>query len=264
MTEQATIENAEAAAVAATDDGAANLATETALQAAVTQAAAEENWLAEKHTVKKEDGSIDLEASARKQADAYRALEKRIGTGDLPPKTHEEYAPEITVEGYALDELKTDPLYQDFVQKAHAAGYTNSQLALAVNEFLPRAESMLKGQAADTAADCVAKLRETWTTDSEFQTNINSAMRTINAFAETPDEAKEIVQALGNNERAIRLLARIGPELEEGRAPRGTAPAMVDVEALTKSEAYWNANHPDHTSTKARVEKYYAEKYPKK
>lgn len=238
------------------------LTTETAL--GVFTDPPKDEWMPEKHVVKKEDGTFDLEASARKQADAYKALEKRIGTGDIPPKTHDAYEPEITIEGYALEALKADPMYQEFAEKAHAAGYTNAQMALAINEFLPRAEALARGSAQATAQDCVQALREVWTNENEYKTNINNAMRVVNAYAESTEEAKEIVQALGNNERAIRLLARIGPELEEGRSPRGEPAAMIDIESLTKSEAYWNANHPDHTATKSRVEKYYAEKYPKK
>lgn len=225
---------------------------------------ANDNWLPEKHVVKKEDGTVDLEASARKQADAYRALEKRIGTGDIPPKTAEEYAPEITIEGFDLEELKSDELYKDFAAKAHAEGYTNKQFSLAVNEFLPRVAEMMGAEAELKASECTAQLKEIWPTDNEFKVNTANAMRVVKAYAKSPEEEKEITRAIGNNAKAIQLLAAIGPELQEGKAPNGAAPGMVDIEALQKSKAYWDPSEPDHESVKARVERYYAEKYPKK
>lgn len=231
-----------------------------AVAAEVTQ----ENWLPEKHIVKKEDGTVDLEASARKQADAYRALEKRLGSGDIPPKSADEYAPELTVEGYDLEALKQDDLYKDFAAKAHEKGYTNAQFSLAVNEFLPRVAELLQAEAVQTAADCDAELSKDWATQNEMTVNKQNALRVINSFASNPEEAKEIIKAVGNNAKALKLLARIGPELSEGTSPQQATVGMIDIEALQKSEAYWNELHPDHTSTKAKVQRYYEQKYPKK
>ena len=45
----------------------------------------------EKYQVKKEDGSLDIEASSLKLAEAYGHLEKRMGSGDVPPKTAADY-----------------------------------------------------------------------------------------------------------------------------------------------------------------------------
>lgn len=266
MSEAAAVIDAGVDAGAAPDDASALeiAAAPAAVDPAVVADPANDNWLPEKHVVKKEDGTIDLEASARKQADAYRALEKRIGTGDIPPKTAEEYAPEITVEGFDLEELKSDELYKDFAAKALAEGYTNKQFSLAVNEFLPRVAEMMQAEATLKADDCTAKLKEIWPTDNEYKVNTANALRVVNAYASSSEKAKVILKAIGNNPEAIELLAAIGPELEEGKAPNGAAPGMVDIEALQKSKAYWDPSEPDHESVKARVERYYAEKYPKK
>jgi len=270
MSEAAGIDDGQAAAAAeATATAAA--AEATALEAVATGAqggepspdASPDSWLPEKHVVKKEDGTVDIEASARKQADAYRALEKRLGAGDIPPKTAEEYAPELTIEGFDVDELKNDELYKDFAAKAHAEGFTNKQFSLAVNEFLPRAAELMKAEAQQTSADCTAQLKEMWPTDNEFKVNTSNALRVVNAYAASHEEASEIIKAIGNNAKAIKLLAAIGPELEEGKSPGAVqSGGMIDIEALQKSEAYWREDHPDHTATKARVAKYYAEKYP--
>lgn len=224
--------------------------------------AANDNWLPEKHVVKKEDGSIDLEASARKQAEAYKHLEKRLGAGDIPPKSAEEYAPELSIEGYDLEELKNDELYKDFAAKAHAEGFTNKQLSLAVNEFLPRVAEIMQANAVQSAEDCNAELAKVWATPNEMTVNKQNALRVINAYAESPEQAKAIVKAVGNNAEALKLLAKIGPELQEGKSPNNATVGIVDIEALMKSDAYLDANHPEHTSTKERVSRYYKEKFP--
>lgn len=224
--------------------------------------ATNDNWLPEKHIVKKEDGTIDLEASARKQAEAYKHLEKRLGAGDIPPKSAEEYAPELSIEGYDLEELKNDELYKDFAAKAHAEGFTNKQLSLAINEFLPRAAEIMQANAVQSAADCDAELSKVWATPNEMTVNKQNAMRVINSYAESPEQAKAIVKAVGNNAEALKLLAKIGPELQEGKSPNNATVGIVDIEALMKSDAYLDASHPEHTSTKERVSRYYKEKFP--
>src|SRR5690606_14417341 len=73
------------------------------------------SWLPEKHRVLAEDGTVDEAASARKLADAYRHLEARLGSGDVPPKSAEDYA--LQVEGLdaeQIDAFKADPMFQDF------------------------------------------------------------------------------------------------------------------------------------------------------
>lgn len=57
----------------------------------VLNTGATNDWLPEKYRTNKEDGSLDLEASSRKVADAYRSLETRLGSGDVAPKTVDEY-----------------------------------------------------------------------------------------------------------------------------------------------------------------------------
>ena len=51
----------------------------------------DDSWLPEKHRVLDAEGKLDEAASARKLADAYRHLEGKLGSGDVPPKSAEEY-----------------------------------------------------------------------------------------------------------------------------------------------------------------------------
>ena len=44
------------------------------------------DWIPEKFRVVGEDGKLSIESSARKLAENYSLLEKRMGSGDAPPK----------------------------------------------------------------------------------------------------------------------------------------------------------------------------------
>ncbi|MCZ7253157.1 hypothetical protein NK293_23265, partial [Salmonella enterica] len=88
----------------------------------------------------KEDGSLDLEQSSRKMAEAYKHLETRMGSGDVPPKTAEEYAVKLEgVEGFDWDEFKADPDTQSFLKGAHAKGLTNDQVQYVIGEYMKAA-----------------------------------------------------------------------------------------------------------------------------
>ena len=81
-----------------TGTGSSALASGAGASTATAGTAGAFDWIPEKHRVTKEDGTFDLEASARKVAEAHGHLEKRFGSGDLPPKTPEEYAPKVGIE----------------------------------------------------------------------------------------------------------------------------------------------------------------------
>jgi hypothetical protein len=89
----------------------------------------------EKYQVKKEDGTLDIEASSLKLAEAYGHLEKRLGSGDVPPKTAEEY--QVTVPDALKDVWKPDDdtLLQDFKKEAHSKGMTGSSISSCPNTW---------------------------------------------------------------------------------------------------------------------------------
>src|SRR5690606_40919240 len=94
------------------------------------------DYIPEKLRVMKEDGSLDQEASSRKVAEAYKHLETRFGSGDVPPKTPEEYAVKLEgVEGFNWDEFKVDEGTQSFLKGAHAKGLTNDQVQYVIGEY---------------------------------------------------------------------------------------------------------------------------------
>lgn len=77
----------------------------------------------------KEDNTLDLEASSRKLADAYTAAEKRIGSGDIPPKSAEEYTVTVPDAFKESFDPKADEGFKAFSGKMHALGLTQKQMA---------------------------------------------------------------------------------------------------------------------------------------
>lgn len=212
----------------------------------------------EKYQVKKEDGSIDIEASSLKLAEAYTNLEKRIGTGDLPPKSPEEY--QITVPDALKDTWnpKEDPLLGEFLKNAHAAGFTQKQIDLAMSQYMDIAPKLVAGASQLSAEECTAQLKAEWKTDEQYKAEVGKAFKAATGYGGS--DAEGIIKDYGNDPRIIRLLAKVGGEMGEDHSttpPGGGQPGGQSVEAMMASEAYTNPKHHDH----ARVSKQIADHF---
>lgn len=219
------------------------------------------DWIPEKYRVMGEGGILDIEGSARKLADAYSHLEKRMGSGDTPPKTADEYAPKVEVEGFKWDEFKADPRMQSFMKSAHAKGITNDQMGFILGEYAQLAPELVNGAAALDSEAATTQLREVWKTDAEFNKNIGLAFRAFNSLTDEGDRGR--IDEIGNNPMVIRMLAKIGAEMQED-APAGadSNPAeQQTIRDLMKSEAYMNPKHTDHECVSATVKAYYQKRY---
>ena len=204
-----------------TGTGSSALASGAGASTAAAGTAGTFDWIPEKHRVTKEDGTFDLEASARKVAEAHGHLEKRFGSGDLPPKSADEYAPKVGVEGFNFDEFKADPAMQTFLKGAHAKGMTNDQLSFAIEQFLEVAPSLVEGSGKLDAEQCKAALSEVWAKPEEAKANFALAYRATEAFASKIGVTFDEIEAagLGDNPLFIRIMAAIGPELGEDISP---------------------------------------------
>lgn len=231
----------------------------TAGQSALAQAAQPISpQIPEKYQVKKEDGTLDIEASSLKLAEAYGHLEKRFGSGDLPPKAATEYqisVPEVMKDQWNPSE---DPKLQDFLGKAHAAGLTQKQMDLVMSSYFETAQEIITGNRQLSADECVAELKQEWKTDDQFKAEVGKAFKAAQAYGDK--DAQAIINDYGNDPRIIRLLSRIGGELGEDTPP-GTGDAMPagqTVEGLMLSDAYTNPKHPDHARISAQVQGFFA------
>lgn len=223
------------------------------------------DWVPEKHRVVKEGGAdLDIEATARKLADANKAFEKRFGSGDVPPKTPDEYAIETLPEGITFDDIKTDPVMQLFMQGAHEKGFTNAQAEYAINWHLNTLGSTMGAADQMSIEECGQELRKTWSNPTEYDRNLGNAYRALQAFAATPEDA-EALDEIGNNPALVRLLAKIGSELQEDEPiHEGTQAAQSwedEIASLRANPAYLDRSHPEHKQVMAKMDAMYTKRY---
>ena len=215
-------------------------------------------WIPEKFRVVNGD-ALDVEASARKLAESYAGLEKRVGSGDLPPKTADDYA--ITVPEQFKEVWTEDDRFKAFRTDALGAGLTQKQFDFVVGKYFDTVPDLVKGGQQVTAEQASEELRTVWKTDGEFKSGVSDAFKAFTAFASPEDQAR--IDEIGNNPVALRVLAKIGKELGEagGIQHASEATGADDIQAMLKSEPYLNPKHPDHKATSAKVQAFYQKKY---
>lgn len=222
------------------------------------------DFIPEKYRTNKEDGSLDLEASARKLAEAYGHAEKRIGAGDIPPKEASEY--QVTVPDTLKEAFDpaTDTDMQAFLKDAHAAGLTQKQLDMVMGKYFELAPQLAAGAKQYDAETATAELKKTWATDADFNRNVRNAYVGADAIAQKAGlNVKDIMDGpLGNDPTFLKLMAAIGPEFAEDAPPGGQQMAsQEDIESLMRSQAYTDPKHPDHAKVSEKVRKYYERKF---
>jgi hypothetical protein len=215
-------------------------------------------WIPEKFRVLNGE-ALDVEASAKKLAESYAGLEKRVGSGDVPPKTSDEYA--VTVPEQFKEVWAEDDRFKAFRTAAHAEGFTQKQFDFAVGKYFEMVPDLVGGAAELDQTAAVEELRKTWKTDAEYSANVKDAYKAFAQFADPQDLAK--MNEIGNNPVVLRMLAKIGKELGEGPGIPNDAgsTAADDIQTVLRSDAYLNAKHPDHKATSAKVQAYYAKKH---
>lgn len=254
------------AAPAAVDQGqqGQSAAQQSALAVGANQTpAAINDLIPEKYRVTKEDKSFDLEASARKVTEAYKSLETKLGSGQLPPEKIEDY--KITPPDAFKEILTPDaPEVQEFLKSAHEQGLTQSQLDFVMGQYYEMLPQLTAGSNF-TAEETIGSLKDLW--KGEYQGNINASYQAAVGFAEKSGvKYEELEQAgLANNPVFLRIMASVGSEMKEaGSAPASGLPIGMnehDLEALMKSPAYLNPKDPQHAAVKAKVTAYYNQKY---
>jgi hypothetical protein len=213
----------------------------------------------EKYIVKNEDGTTNWEASALKQAQGYTSLAQRLGAGEAPPKSPEDYAPELP-QGMTMDSLKADPMFAGFLKGAHAKGLNNGQVSYLLGEFQQRMQ-MLEQQRNDPGV-AEAELRKTWQTDQQMDQGLSNAARATAAFAGDQDTLARLEKKFGNDPDYLRLMANIGKELGEDKPVGGLTSVETETrQSLMASEAYLNAKHPEHATVVAKVKALYAKQH---
>lgn len=224
---------------------AAPAASVLAAGAAAPGAAPAPSWAApDKYQVKNEDGSTNWEATARKIDEGRSHLEKRMGSGDVPPADIAGYklaVPEQYAEALQGWDPAKDEKLTAFLGDAHKAGMTQPQVDLVLREFGRVTSEMKAATAAPTpeaqAEQVAADLRKVWANDGEFDSNVGQAFKAVNALAGKAGMSYDDVEAagLGNNPAFLRIMAAIGAEMGED-TPVGTQAGQGPASAGWKDQ----------------------------
>jgi hypothetical protein len=231
------------------------------------------DFIPEKYRTIKEDGTLDLEASSRKVADAYKHLETRLGSGDAPPKTPDEYTVKLEgVEGFNWDEFKADENTQSFLKGAHAKGLSNDQVQYVIGEYMKAAPGLIGGAAQLTQQDCTAALKTMWADDQTIRTNVSASYRAAEAFASEPGKPGSfdvLMSKYGNDPDFIAFTANIGKELKEDTSINGGAVVSEGDFAIKSAElrdqlAAMPQHDPKRAGIKAQLDAMYDQRYNKR
>jgi len=213
----------EAAAQATTDETAQETSQETK-QTALQQAAATSSpvitdKIPEKFRTLKADGSIDIEASAAKMGESYSYLEKKLGSGDAPPKSYEEYQPVFSEEvGITFDDIKSDPVMQEFTKGAHALGMTNAQMSYVLDQYMKVLPEDIAQHQEIKADETISTLKQTtWKTDAELKAGLADAYKAVSVVA--GEDAAYLMDRYGNDPAFIRFAASFGEGMREDSPP---------------------------------------------
>lgn len=196
-------------------------------------------------------GTVDYKATLAKMNESYTGLEKRVGTGDLPPKTADEY--KIEREGFSFDEFKADESNQAFLKAAHEKGITNSQLDFLLSEYDSRAVDLVSTSSQLDTDTTVETLQSEWGKD--YESNIFNAVKAAKACGISEDQINDPL--IGNNVAFIKMAAYFGSQITEDKPISIGTPVSEDISSLMRSEAFFNPRHPDHKATKERIDQHY-------
>ncbi len=195
-----------------------------------------------------EKGGIKI----RDIAKSYAHLEKRIGSGELPPKDETGYKVDVKLpDGVEV----SDENRKSFLKSCHAVGMTNKQVQFALDKY-----GEILNRFADSRDQTVAGLKKDWA--EGYDENMGFAQKALDALVDEGDRA--VLLKAGNNPALIRLLARLGKDLKEDTPPAGEyVSSGDDIESLQKSKAYWDPKDPEHGKVKTKVTAYYEQKQRK-
>ena len=231
-------------------------------------AAAPADFMPEKYRVMKDDGSMDLDASSRKLAEAYANAEKRIGSGDIPPKSADEYS--VTVPDALKDAFDpaTDEGFKAFAGEMHELGLTQKQLDGVMKHYFDLAPKLVAGASMLDATSAKTQLEQVWASQGGFDHQVRNAYQGAAALAQKAGIAIGDIMAptgLGNNVQFLRLMAAIAPEFAEDKSPGGTSMGGATTEdkviEMMMSDAYKNPKHPEHEKVSATVRSFFERKY---
>lgn len=222
------------------------------------------DWIPEKFRVAGQDGAVDVAQSARKIEEHRSNLEKRLGSGDIPPKTADEYKVEVP-EPMADKWKQDDPIFGEFKAFAHDIGLSQLQFAKALPQFLEFTQGIGGGVAQLDAEAARTELSSVWKGDA-LNENLSAANRAVLGTDGLASQDAALAERLnakyGNDPDFVQFAAFVGRAMREDKPPAQAVSAAqtATVEQLMAGEAYKNPKHPEHAAVSAQVAAYYAAK----
>ena len=210
-----------------------------------------ETAIPDKFKVTAEDGSVDYKATVAKMNESYSYLEKKVGTGEVAPKSVDEY--KLEREDFDFEEFKADESNKEFLTEAHKHGITNKQLDFLISEYDKRAVNLLSNSSQIDTDTTVQTLQSDW--GDKYEANIFNAVKAARACGITDEQINNPL--IGNNVAFIKMAAYFGSQMTEDKPVSNGTPVNVDIQSLMRSEAFFNPKHPDHKSVKAQIDSYY-------
>ena len=211
-----------------------------------------ETVIPDKFKVTAEDGSVDYKATVAKMNESYSYLEKKVGTGEVAPKSVDEY--KLEREDFDFEEFKADESNKAFLTEAHKHGITNKQLDFLLSEYDKRAADLVSTSSQIDTDTTVQTLQSEWGND-KYEANIFNAVKAARACGITDEQINNPL--IGNNVAFIKMAAYFGSQMTEDKPVSNGTPVNVDIQSLMRSEAFFNPKHPDHKSVKAQIDSYY-------
>ena len=211
-----------------------------------------ETAIPDKFKVTAEDGSVDYKATVAKMNESYSYLEKKVGTGEVAPKSVDEY--KLEREDFDFEEFKADESNKAFLTEAHKHGITNKQLDFLLSEYDKRAADLVSTSSQIDTDTTVQTLQSEWGND-KYEANIFNAVKAARACGITDEQINNPL--IGNNVAFIKMAAYFGSQMTEDKPVSNGTPVNVDIQSLMRSEAFFNPKHPDHKSVKAQIDSYY-------
>ena len=203
----------------------------------------------------RENGKLNV----GKMAKSYRALEKKMGSGDVAPDDVDGYGEVTDLEGAKLDPERL----KAFRDGALKVGMTKKQMEYVMSSLgqtVKEGMELQSKQAEMTKKEAENKLKSAW--GDKYEENLTLARKAFFAVADEDDIAN--IDKLGKSPEVLIFLAKRGAKMREDSPASemgGVSLPQEELASLMKSEAYFNKKHPEHDKVKKQVTEFFQKKY---
>ncbi|KYQ83559.1 hypothetical protein AWW72_13300 [Acinetobacter sp. NRRL B-65365] len=159
-------------------------------------------------------------------------------------------------DGFDFENFKTEN--GDFLKAAHELGINPKQMEFLIGTQIDKISGQIERLFETHSGATTANLQKEW--GDKFTENVGYAKKAALAAGITQEQLED--PRIGSNEQFIKLAAYFGSQLHEDTPPSNTQPnSSESIQQLLASEAYSNADHPDHRTVASKVNDFYAKNH---